>query len=113
MAYKLIYFYDNNKQFDHSELVDAATTVPANATDIRPTDGLYEPRTFNGKWVGVTREEWLKNQPAPEPEEPTDQEQAMAELTKQLAQTKQTATDAQNALAELTKQVAQLKGADK
>lgn len=33
-------------------------------------DGLYEPQTFNKitqTWTGITREEWLANQPEPDP----------------------------------------------
>lgn len=67
MAVKVIYFFDaTTKQFDHSELVDSSVTIPENATDIRPADGLYTPLTFNGtEWTGSTREAWLAAQPAP------------------------------------------------
>lgn len=111
MAQKQIYFFDTQKHFDHSELVAADAVVPTNATDIKPADGLYEPLTFTGsEWTGVTREEWLDNRPDEDPVEPTDQEQVIAKLTKQLAQaTAQT----QQAISELTKQVAALKGDSK
>lgn len=113
MAQKQIYFYDGQKVFDHSELVDADAKVPANATEVRPADGLYEPRTFNGtEWVGVSREEWLKNRPEQEPLEPSAQDKMIADLTKQLAKATQTATAAQSSVAELTKKVAELKGAE-
>lgn len=78
---KLIYFYNDQRQLDHSELVDDDYQLPANATDIRPQDGLYEPLSFTGtEWVGVTREEWLANQPEPEPVEPTEQDKINAQL---------------------------------
>ena len=78
---KLIYFYNDQRQLDHSELVDDDYQLPANATDIRPQDGLYEPLTFTGSaWTGVTREEWLANQPEPEPVEPTEQDKINAQL---------------------------------
>lgn len=78
---KLIYFYNDQRQLDHSELVDDDYQLPANATDIRPADGLYEPLSFTGtEWVGVTREEWLANQPEPEPTQPTEQDKINAQL---------------------------------
>ncbi|WP_125607241.1 hypothetical protein [Lapidilactobacillus bayanensis] len=78
---KLIYLYNDQRQLDHSELVDDDYQLPANATDIRPQDGLYEPLTFTGSdWTGVTREEWLANQPEPEPTQPTEQDKINAQL---------------------------------
>lgn len=78
---KLIYFYNDQRQLDHSELVDDDYQLPANATDIRPADGLYEPLTFTGSaWTGVTREEWLANHPEPEPIEPSEQDKINAQL---------------------------------
>lgn len=78
---QLIYFYNDQRQLDHSELVDDDYQLPANATDIRPADGLYEPLSFTGTdWVGVTREEWLANQPEPEPTQPTEQDKINAQL---------------------------------
>lgn len=86
MAVKVIYFYDaTTKQFDHSELVDSSVTIPANATDIRPADGLYTPLTFTGtEWTGSTREAWLAAQPAPVAPTPTAEQLAIAALTQQV-----------------------------
>lgn len=86
MAAKLIYFYDDQKHLDHSELVDETAVVPTGATDIRPADGLYEPLTFTGtEWVGVTREEWLANSPEQPAPVPTAEQQMINALGQQVA----------------------------
>lgn len=87
MAVKVIYFFDaTTKQFDHSELVDSSVTIPENATDIRPADGLYTPLTFNGtEWTGSTREAWLAAQPAPVAPTPTAEQLMINSLGQQVA----------------------------
>lgn len=110
---KRVYHLDNNGQLVNYDLVPEDYIAGENETCTPQPEGLYEPITFNGtEWVGVSRDEWLKNQPVPEPLEPSAQDQMIADLTKQLAKATQTATAAQSAVAELTKKVAELKGAN-
>lgn len=47
---------------EYSEV--ATFELPENSTEIKPTDGLYEPISFDGKaWVGVGEAEWLAENP--------------------------------------------------
>ena len=106
---KFLYEYDpETKAFTHRifEVEDGQTME--NTTDIKPEDGLYEPITFDGeKWSGITQKEFIEQNP-PEPEEPTDQDEIIANLTKQTANATQAANLAQKATAELTKKIAEL-----
>lgn len=108
---KYLYEYDpETKAFTHQIFEVENDQSIENTTDIKPEDGLYEPIIFDGKkWSGITQEEFIEQNP-PEPQEPTDQVEIIANLTKQTAKATQAANLAQKATAELTKQVATLKG---
>ncbi|AFD22347.1 hypothetical protein [Staphylococcus phage StB20] len=75
-------------------------------TEIPPSN-LYEPIYFeNGKWIGATREEYLKRQTKVEIEElPDDKDTLIADLTLQLIETQNTVTNLRNDMASLTLQI--------
>lgn len=90
---KQVFFYDESNHFDHVELVKDNAELPANATFVQPTSGLYEPMTWNGTtWTGATKEEWESNQPKPSPEAPSANQQFQAQLALQVADLKQSQT---------------------
>ena len=112
---KAIYLYDTtSREFKGSKLVDDDKyTVQTGETEIKPTDGLYEPVTWSGTtWVGTDQAIWQAAQEAKQSEllktnpelapQPTVEQQQIAELIKSNAQ--QTALNAQ-----LIKQVNELK----
>lgn len=109
MTQKQIYFYDQNRVFSGSDMIDSDAELPVNATDIKPVSGLYQPITFDGaQWVGVSREEWLASNPDDIPDYPTSQDKSIAALTAQTADAIQQAQLAQKANAALTEKVADL-----
>nr|DAT27567.1 MAG TPA: hypothetical protein [Caudoviricetes sp.] len=74
-------------------------------TEEMPPPNLYEPIHFNnGKWIGVTKGEWLKLNPEVE-KLPDDKDILIADLTLQLMQTQDTVMNLQNDMANLTLQV--------
>ena len=110
---KAIYLYDiASRKFQGSKLVDDDYIVQAGETEIKPTDGLYEPITWDGtQWVGTEQAVWqavqdesyqkyLKEHPEATPQ-PTAEEKQLSELIKVNSQ--QAALNAQ-----LIKQVATL-----
>lgn len=110
---KAIYKFDDNKVFTGSDTVDDDYQVGINETEIKPTDGLYEPITWNGaQWVGTDQAIWQAAQDAKQAEllkthpelapQPTSEQQQLSELIKNNAQ--QSTLNAQ-----LIKQVAELK----
>lgn len=81
-----VYCYDPNKnnEFTQIKMVPQGSLLGPNETFTKPEDGLYQPMHFNGtKWVGVTREEYIKAHPAPKVE-PSAQTQAVNLLGQQL-----------------------------
>lgn len=72
-----------------------------------PPSNLYEPIHFNnGKWVGITRKEWLEQQPKKETNEtPDNKDILIADLTLQLMETQDTVENLQNDMASLTLQI--------
>ncbi|VDG18799.1 hypothetical protein [Lactobacillus backii] [Lactiplantibacillus mudanjiangensis] len=104
---KALYFYDENKEFDHIELVEDEAPIQERSTFVAPKNGLFEPITWDGEaWNGITEEEWLAAHPAPTPE-PTEQDKTNAQILLQVA-TNKTAQDQFNAQALL--QIAAIKG---
>ncbi|MGK4058272.1 hypothetical protein AB0Y04_00875 [Loigolactobacillus coryniformis] len=110
---KVVYMYDQtSREFKGSKLVDDDNyVVQAGETEIKPTDGLYEPVTWNGiDWIGTDQAIWQAAQDAKQAEllkthpelapQPTVEQQQLAELIKSNA--KQTELNAQ-----LIKQVAE------
>ncbi|MCG0585855.1 hypothetical protein IMAU80323_02001 [Lactiplantibacillus plantarum] len=86
----VLYFYDDNKAYDHSQVYIDDTQVPnplpANATTVAPEQGLYGiPKWTGTTWVGITRDEWLAQQPEAKPVAPTIDQQFQAQLALQMA----------------------------
>ena len=86
----ILYFYDDNKAYDHSQVyIDDAQVpnpLPANATTVAPEQGLYgTPKWTGTTWVGITRDEWLAQQPAATPVAPTTDQKFQAQLALQMA----------------------------
>ncbi|VDG23651.1 hypothetical protein [Lactiplantibacillus mudanjiangensis] len=86
---KPLYFYDDNKEFDHIELVEADAPLQNNSTFVAPENGLYEPITWDGNsWSGITQEEWLSQHPVPTPV-PTAEQQMVMQQALDINQLKQ------------------------
>lgn len=95
---KAVYMYDQtSREFKGSKLVDDDNyVVQAGETEIKPTDGLYEPVTWNGTdWIGTDKEVWqaaqdaanqayLKEHPELAPQ-PSAEQQALTALAQQIA----------------------------
>lgn len=94
---KAIYLYDQtSREFQGSKLVDDDYVAAIGETEIKPTDGLYEPITWDGaKWNGTDQAVWQEAQQAKykvyikeHPEEapqPTAEQQALTALAQQIA----------------------------
>lgn len=65
------YILNEQAQFVGYDLVDDDYTAKNDLETCVPMpDGLYEPQTFDfgtERWSGATYEEWLANQPKPDP----------------------------------------------
>ncbi|MBE5066015.1 hypothetical protein INF23_00045 [Ligilactobacillus salivarius] len=89
--------------------------LPANATTVEPVDsngvGLYDP-TWNESthsWDSLTEEEWKKKYTVPEVKpEPTQDQQMLATLTKQVMELQVANVQQQKVNASLTKQLMDL-----
>ena len=89
--------------------------LPENATTVKPVDsngvGLYDP-TWNestNSWDSLTEEERKKKYTVPEVKpEPTQDQQMLATLTKQVMQLQAAITQQQKVNASLTKQLMDL-----
>ncbi|MDP5372521.1 hypothetical protein QU585_10165 [Lactiplantibacillus plantarum] len=86
---KILYFWDSNFKLVNSIFYqneeDMPSPMPSNATSVAPADGLYEPSWNGSAWVGITREEWLAQQPAATPATPTTDQKFQAQLALQMA----------------------------
>lgn len=114
---KAIYLYDTtSREFKGSKTIDDDNYVAqAGETEIKPTDGLYEPVTWTGTdWVGTDKEVWQAAQDAEQAElikehpelapQPTAEQQQLSDLVKSNMQ--QMALNAQ-----LIKQITELQTA--
>lgn len=94
---KAIYLYDTtSRKFQGSKLVDDDYVAATGETEIKPTDGLYEPITWDGaKWNGTDQAVWqaaqqakyeayIKEHPEEAPQ-PTAEQQALTALAQQIA----------------------------
>lgn len=89
--------------------------LPENATTVKPVDsngvGLYDP-TWNentNSWDSLTEEEWKKKYTVPEVKpEPTQDQQMLVTLTKQVMQLQVANVQQQKVNASLTKQLLNL-----
>ena len=113
---KQVYFYDKNtKAFAGYDVIEDTAEIPANATTVEPVDsngvGLYDP-TWNettNSWDSLTEEEWKKKYIVPEVKpEPTQDQQTLATLTKQVMQLQVANVQQQKVNASLTKQLMDL-----
>ena len=106
---KKVYFYDNStKEFAGYDVIDDAAEIPANATTIDPT-GLYAPTWNKNKnsWDSLTKEEWNQKHPV-QASKPTQDQQTLSDLTKQVMQLQAAIAQQQKANASLTKQLMNL-----
>ena len=96
---KVVYMYDQtSREFKGSKLIDDDNYVAqAGETEIKPTDGLYEPVTWTGTdWIGTDKAVWQAAQDAKQSEilkehpelapQPTSAEKQLSELIKVNAQ---------------------------
>lgn len=113
---KQVYFYDKDtKEFAGYDVIEDTAEIPANATTVEPVDsngvGLYDP-TWNESthsWDSLTEEEWKQKHAAPEIKpEPTQDQQMLATLTKQVMQLQVANVQQQKVNASLTKQLMDL-----
>lgn len=112
---KQVYFYDENKKLISYDVIEDTAKIPANATTVEPVDsngvGLYDP-TWNentNSWNGLTEEEWKQKHPVPEVKpEPTQDQQMLATLTKQVMQLQVANVQQQKVNASLIKQLMDL-----
>lgn len=92
---KIYYFDSNYKSNGENDILfaneDGTYTIPDNATDIAPNQGLYQPFYFNvqeQKWTGTPKEEWQKEHPVEnEIETPPTQNEATIGNDTELRQT--------------------------
>lgn len=113
---KQVYFYDEKtKKFNDYDVIEDAAKIPANATTVKPADskgfGLYDP-TWNkdtNSWDSLAEGEWKKKYTVPEVKpEPTQDQQMLATLTKQVMQLQAANVQQQKVNASLTKQLMDL-----
>lgn len=113
---KQVYFYDNEtKVFNGYDVIEDTAEIPANATTVEPVDsngaGLYDP-TWNentNSWDSLTEKEWKQKHATPEIKpEPTQDQQMLATLTKQVMQLQVANVQQQKVNASLTKQLIDL-----
>lgn len=113
---KQVYFYDKDtKEFAGYDVIEDTAEIPANATTVEPVDsngvGLYDP-TWNESthsWDSLTKEEWEQKHAAPEVKpEPTQDQQMLATLTKQVMQLQVANVQQQKVNTSLTKQLMDL-----
>lgn len=113
----LIYIYDKETKrymYPVSDYPDNYD-LPENATTVEPVDssgvGLYDP-TWNESthsWDSLTEEEWKKKYTVPEVKpEPTQDQQMLATLTKQIMELQVANVQQQKVNASLTKQLMDL-----
>lgn len=111
---KQVYFYnEKTKEFNGYDVIEDAAKIPANATTVEPVDingvGLYDPvwNENTHSWNSLTREEWEQKHPVPNPK-PTQTQQTLAALTKQVMQLQAANVQQQKTNASLTKQLMDL-----
>jgi hypothetical protein len=111
---KQVYFYDEKtKEFNGYDVIEDTAKIPANATTVRPVDskgiGLYSP-TWNkdtNSWDSLTKEDYEQKHPVQVPK-PTQDQQTLAALTKQVMQLQAANVQQQKTNASLTKQLMDL-----
>lgn len=117
---KIYYFDSNYKSNGENDILfaneDGTYTIPDNATDIAPDQGLYQPFYFNvqeQKWTGTPKEEWQKEHPVEnEIETPPTQNEATigndSELRQAFGSLQMSSVQTVKMVMDLSKQVAAL-----
>lgn len=117
---KIYYFDSNYKSNGENDILfaneDGTYTIPDNATDIAPNQGLYQPFYFNvqeQKWTGTPKEEWQKEHPVEnEIETPPTQNEATigndSELRQAFGSLQMSSVQTVKMVMDLSKQVAAL-----
>lgn len=85
---KVIYFYDENKEFVGSDVVGNNYILRKFETNIVPEEGLYQPAIFDEKkWIGADKEVYeaklekeRQEYLALHPKEPTTTDKLLADL---------------------------------
>lgn len=111
---KQVYFYDEKtKEFNGYDAIEDTAKIPANATTVRPVDskgiGLYSP-TWNkdtNSWDSLAKEDYEQKHPVQDPK-PTQNQQVLTALTKQVMQLQVANVQQQKTNASLTKQLMDL-----
>ena len=111
---KQVYFYDEKtKGFNGYDVIEDTAKIPANATTVKPVDsngvGLYDPvwNENTHSWNSLTKAEWEEKHPTSAPK-PTQTQQTLASLTKQVMQLQAVNAQQQKVNASLTKQLMDL-----
>ena len=80
-------------------------------TEEMPPSSLYDPIFYrDGRWQGLTKEQWEARQPEPEPVEPSETEIERGTMQMEIFKLQLMIQDLQDENASLTKEVVNLKG---
>lgn len=80
-------------------------------TEEMPPSSLYDPIFYrDGRWQGLTKEQWEARQPEPEPVEPSETEIERGTMQMEIFKLQLMVQDLQDENASLTKEVVELKG---
>lgn len=80
-------------------------------TEEMPPSSLYDPIFYrDGRWQGLTKEQWEARQPDPEPVEPSETEIERGTMQMEIFKLQLMVQDLQDENASLTKEVVELKG---
>lgn len=100
---KLTYVYDpETKYFQNVVEAEDGETVE-NSTELKPEDGLYNPKWDGSKWVGQTLDEFIESNPPDTTIESSKQDQINAQLLKSFATQQLTNATLVKQIAELQK----------
>ncbi|MDV0430109.1 hypothetical protein RXV91_04320 [Lactiplantibacillus sp. DA1] len=105
---KILYYWDRETHgLNHSEFFmtddELPNPLPDNATLVAPTNGLYEPITWDGTaWNGTDKDEWLAAHPVPVPDPTAEQAMIMQQAT-DITQMKQMIMSQASQIATLSK----------
>lgn len=82
-------------------------------TEEMPPSSLYDPIFYrDGRWQGLTKEQWEARRPEPEPVEPSQNEIENGAMQMEIFKLQLMVQDLQNENASLVKQVVALKGGE-
>lgn len=84
---------------------------PEEYTDEMPPSSLYLPIHYrDGEWHGLTKEQWLGQQPAPDPVDPSQSEIEVGTVQMELFKLQVAVGDLREENAQLVKEVVALRG---